>query len=268
MNTTTAVVASVIICGTVGTCLYCEDGGGGLSVDGGDLGFIVDCGATQPEFDPDMSANSCHSPNLDPDVPWVDLDWTWSPSPQSRSLLDLGCSNNGTDLSLPECVFFVTTDWDLRLAGVSTSDGILPEAMTSTVAVAGLPVTSVVQLEAESGTTSGTFRVEMVCQDQFVSSVAFLFVFTCGYYVNSSSQSQFVAVAYEDYTFDMKWDCYIPGCTEWCDEHGTCMYEWGYCECDENWSGMDCQLQWHYNHMLCPAEPLNVTFSIPAIITT
>lgn len=36
--------------------------------------------------------------------------------------------------------------------------------------------------------------------------------------------------------------CITPGCSEICEEHGTCNYNYGECTCGEGFYGIDCNI--------------------------
>ncbi|KAH3758713.1 Serine/threonine-protein kinase [Pelomyxa schiedti] len=208
---------------------------------------VVDCGAVQPEFDADMSGSTNHSPHLDPNVAYTLAWWTWYPP--SDVTYDMQC--------------YFNTNWQLRIAAASSP--VDPKAMHSVAAIWYLPESG----EVPPADVSTQFEIDMYCYENFVSSVAFQFWFTCGHYVNSTdgtSPPYFENVLFEEYSFDVRWDCFSQGCNSYCDAHGTCLYYWGQCLCDEGWAEPGCQMQWNYNHTMCPSQTLNVTYDVPAVM--
>ncbi|KAH3758711.1 Serine/threonine-protein kinase [Pelomyxa schiedti] len=206
---------------------------------------VVDCGVVQPEFDADMSGASARMPDMEANIPYTSGLWTWYPP-----------SDVSDDM---QCYF--RTDWKLRIAAASETVGD-QDFFWSSASVSDLPESGEVPPVGEMM----LFEVDMYCWDNFVSSVAFQFWFTCGHYVNSTdgtSPPYFENVLFEEYSFDLRWDCHRTGCSNYCDKHGTCVYYWAQCQCDEGWSGINCQIQWNYNHTLCPSQALNVTYYLP-----
>ncbi|KAH3763438.1 Serine/threonine-protein kinase [Pelomyxa schiedti] len=241
--------------------------GGGLwvtaSLPWADDGSYVDvpvvlCSSTQPEFIGDMSGASDHMPHVDYFDPELAVTWGWSPP-------DDVVTDWGTTGGLDQCFF--TNSWAIRLSGESEGSAVFPE-YTYTYAILddGWVDYGAAPTSADD---SATFLVDIYCWDYAEFSVSFSFEFSCGRFVNSTVDGEpayFENFYYERNSFELRWLCYWPGCTDWCDEHGTCLWVYGVCECDPLWAGPDCVMQYSMEDTLCPSDPVIAQYYVPPLI--
>ncbi|KAH3763900.1 Serine/threonine-protein kinase [Pelomyxa schiedti] len=106
------------------------------------------------------------------------------------------------------------------LGSLSYSDPIY-----TTMTVEGLDSAGI----APSIDDPGYFTISMSCQEAFVAGGSVSIAYSESRYTDSTTAGPPAVV-----TFAPRWRCYVPGCPDYCYEHGTCIEETGDCVCNDD----------------------------------
>ncbi|KAH3723223.1 hypothetical protein Pelo_18071 [Pelomyxa schiedti] len=101
--------------------------------------------------------------------------------------------------------------------------------------------------------SSTSFDVSVVCGADFLGTIVMSFLF-----VDASTGATTLI------EFVVRYQCYTPGCSTLCYEHGDCDVLRGLCKCNSGWLTDDCALYVTYPKELCSLQHFNVSYIIPA----
>jgi len=96
-----------------------------------------------------------------------------------------------------------------------------------------------------------TISLSLSCEDAFVDPILLSLFFD----------------NYKSITMSVPVICYIAGCDEACDVHGTCINSTGYCQCDSPWQGTNCaSVLKMKKYTYCPGETVEFEFALANVV--
>jgi len=102
-----------------------------------------------------------------------------------------------------------------------------------------------------SSTLPMTISVKMDCEETLYDQIIFSFMFLMGY---------------EPVVITLPTMCFMPGCEDLCDMHGSCKTVTGYCVCEYPWQGSDCFSVFEAKkESFCPGESIQVEVALAKV---
>jgi len=85
--------------------------------------------------------------------------------------------------------------------------------------------------------------------------------FTVGTTLSIQSYSPTTGELYEPISVELDLECTAEYCLEQCTDHGTCIEEIGYCHCEGDWRGEECNFRGGFSPEICPGDKIEVSMA-------